>query len=45
MVYICINNQASDFLKLMLLRQNTVSDKKIRQDYERTGLRTLTVES
>ena len=39
MVYKCINNQAPEYLKCMLLRQNTDCDKRTRQDYDRTGLR------
>ena len=45
MVYKCINNQTSDLIKLMLLRQNTFPDKKTRQDYDRTGLRIPPVEN
>ena len=37
MVYKCINNQAPEYLKWMLLRQNTDSGKRTRQD--KTGLR------
>ena len=44
MVYKCINNEAPEYLKCMLLRQNTDSDKRTRQDYDRTGLRTPRVE-
>ena len=39
MVYKCIINQALEFLKYMLICQNTDSDKRTRQDYDRTDLR------
>ena len=39
MVYKCINNQAPEYLKCMLFRQHNDSDKRTRQDYDRTGLR------
>ena len=44
MVYKCINNQAPKYLKCMLLCQNTDSDKRTRQDYDRTGVRIPPVE-
>ena len=44
MVYKCINNQVPEQLKCMLLRQNTDSDKRNRQGYDRTGLRIPPVE-
>ena len=40
MVYNCINNKALKYLKCMLLCQDTESEKKIRQGYDRTGIRT-----
>ena len=39
MVYKCINNLVPDYLKCMLLHQNTDADKRTRQDYHRTSLR------
>ena len=39
MVYKCKNFQAPQYFKCMLLRQNTDSDKRTRQDYDRTGLK------
>jgi len=39
MVCKCINNQAPEYLKCMLLPQDTDSDKRTRQDCDRTGLR------
>jgi len=44
MVYNCINNQVPEYLKWVLLRQDTESEKRTRQDYDRTGLRTPPVE-
>ena len=44
MVYKCINNEAPEYLKCMLLSQNTDFDKRTRQDYDRTGLRMPPVE-
>ena len=44
MVYKCRSNQAPEYLKCILLSQNTDCDKRIRQDYDRTGLRTPPVE-
>ena len=44
MVYKCINNQAPEYLKCMLLSQNTDCDKRTRQDYDRTSLRISPVE-
>ena len=44
MVYKCINNQAPEYLKCMLLSQNTDCDKRTGQNYDRTGLRILPVE-
>ena len=38
MVYKYINSQAAKYLKCMLLRQNSDSDKRTRQGYARTGL-------
>ena len=35
MVYKCINNQAPEYLKYMLLCQDTDPDKKTKQDYDR----------
>ena len=43
MVYSSINNQAPEYLKCMLLRQDTESEKRTWQDYDRTGLRTPVV--
>ena len=39
LVHICKNNPAPEYLKCMLLSQNTDFDKRTRQDYDRTGLR------
>ena len=44
MVYKCLNNQAPEYLKCMLLSQNIDCDKRTRQDYDRTGLRIPPVE-
>ena len=45
MVYQCINNQAPEYLKSMLLSQNTDCYKRTRQDYEKIGLRIPPVET
>ena len=44
MVYNDMNNQGPDYLERMLLRQDTDSDKRTRQDYHRTGLRIPPIE-
>ena len=44
MVYKCINNQAPEYLKWMLLHQDIDSDKRTRQDYDKTSLRIPHVE-
>ena len=41
----CINNQAPECLKSMSLRQDIDSDKRTTQDYDRTGLRTVSAEN
>ena len=38
MVYKCINNQDPENLKCILLCQDTDSDQRTKQDYDRTGL-------
>ena len=37
--YKCINNEALEYFKYVLHRQDSDSDKRTRQDYYRTGLR------
>ena len=44
MAYKCINNQAPEYRKCMLLRQNTDSDNRTRQDWDKLGLRVPPVE-
>ena len=44
MVYKCINKQAREYLKCMLLRLNTDSENRTRQDYDKIGLRVPPVE-
>ena len=44
MVYKCINNQAPEYLKYMLLRQDTDPDNKTKQDYDRKGFSKTPVE-
>ena len=44
-VYKCTNSQALEYLKYMLLFQDTESEKKTRQDYDKIGLRTPPVEN
>ena len=39
MVYKCINTQAPEYLACMLLHKGTDSDKRTRQDYDRTVLK------
>ena len=44
MVCKCINSQSPEYLKWMLLRQDTDVDKRTGQDFDRTGLRIPPVE-
>ena len=45
MIYKWINNQAPRYPKCMLIRENTDSDKRTKQDCDRTGLRVPPVEN
>ena len=40
MVYKCINNQAPECIKCMFLHQHTEDEKRTRQGYDRTDLKT-----
>ena len=44
LVYKYINKEGIEYVKRIIIRQDTKSERRTRQDYDRTGLRTLPVE-